>query len=81
MKKGRNNVRTSKKFNLGSGDDIFLKNFGKIQILWSLESRNFWWSLGLEVLTRPWPWRLRSRLHHCYLVLPMQKKHNWNWPV
>jgi len=30
MKTDRNNVRTSKKFNLGSGDDIFLKTFGKM---------------------------------------------------
>ena len=64
-----------KKFNLGSGNDIFWKNFGKIHKFWSFESRNFWWSLSLEVLTR-YP----SRLHHYYLVLPIQKqKHNWNW--
>jgi len=29
-KENRKNARNSKKFNLGSGDDIFLKNFGKI---------------------------------------------------
>jgi len=39
-------------------------------------TRKFLWSLGLEVLTksRSRSWRLRSRLSHCYLVLPMQKK-------
>jgi len=37
-------------------------------------SRNFLWSLGLEVLTRSRSRTLRSRLHHCYLVLPMQKE-------
>jgi len=50
MKTGRKNARNSKKINLGSGDDIFLKNFGKIHKFWNLESRspNFRWSLGLE---------------------------------
>ena len=39
------------------------ENFGKMPKFWSLESRSYWWSFGLEVLTRSRSRRLRSRLH------------------
>jgi len=54
------------------------KKFGKMYKFWSFDSRyqvsslesqsrTFWWSLGLEVLTRSR--RLRSWLHHCYICM------------
>jgi len=40
------------------------KKIGKMHKFWSLQSQDFWWSLGLEVFTRSRFRRLRSRLHH-----------------
>jgi len=69
----------SEKIQLASGGDIVLKNFGKIHKFWSLESRsrisslesrNFLWSLSLEVLTRS-----RSQLHQWFQS--HQKSYGW----
>jgi len=67
MKTGRKNARNWKK----SAWEV-------VTFFWKISARstNFEVSSpGLEVLTRS-----RSRLHYCYLVLPMQK-HSWNWYV
>ena len=55
-----------KKINLEVMTTFFVTKIGKMQKFWSPESRSrdFWWSLGLEVLTRSRSRRLRSRLHH-----------------
>ena len=53
MKTGQNNVRNSKIFNLASGDDFFLKNFGKIHKLWSL---------GLGLCDEVSFWNFKSRV-------------------
>jgi len=42
----------------------FKKDFGKMHKYWSLESRDFLWSLSLEVWTRSRSRRLLSWLHH-----------------
>jgi len=39
------------------------QSFGKMLKFWNLESRIFWWSLGLQVSTRSPSGRLHSRLH------------------
>ena len=50
---------------------VFQKFRQNAQILMSrvsdsnYKSRDFWWSLGLKVLTRSRSRKLRSRLHHC----------------
>ena len=84
MKLGRKNARNSKKIQLGKRWRHFFEKFRQnpqilksrvsvSEFLMKSRSRNFW-SLGLVVLTRSRSQRLRSRLHHCYLVLPMRKE-------
>jgi len=65
-KTGRKNVRNLKKIQLRSDDDLFYKTIGKMHKFWNPESRSrdFWWNLGLEVLTRSGSRRWRSRLYH-----------------
>jgi len=72
-----------KKFNLGRYNDIFQKFQQNPQILKSRFSASLFLMKSrsrissVESRSR----RLWSGLHHCSLVLPMQKEHNWKWSV
>jgi len=74
VRNSQNRSEKCKKFEKNktwSDDDIFWKisakstNFEVSVLNFKSRSRYFWWSLGLEVLTRSRSRWLRSRLHHC----------------